>query len=304
MTAWVDWTAMDAGTMKMGKMMRVRYTLPMVVFLLGTDTCTPVLPEADPIISSSPDVVRTLRAEHADILPILSKYETGSLIPIATQSVYFEQLAIILSAIPESVALTSATLQISDELHSFCDKPSFLLYTVGVTTKSRLFRRSRSHQLEFLVCGQDLEMEVVPVPVHKVDESPILVDTQRVGEVLVANFQLMMDDVNDYMVDVEFHQHAILAGHLGCPEGARYDHNEILFRQDSNRQHWCVRNGLRHGPYVEGALSPLLEGVRVVEGQFVDGMQDGHWVYRDTAGTVTEQSWWASGQRVSAPIEP
>jgi hypothetical protein len=33
-------------------------------------------------------------------------------------------------------------------------------------------------------------------------------------------------------------------------------------------------------------------------------MRDGHWILRDEDGTVTEESWWSSGQQVPTPAAP
>jgi len=132
-------------------------------------------------------------------------------------------------------------------------------------------------------------------------EPPRGVALGRLTTVLQGAYALLLEDWEGYQEDFEREQHAILAGLLGCPEGTRYAHSERpLAGRDQPTQHWCDRGGVRHGPFVEGRLGPLLDGVRSVEGAYVDGARDGHWRLRDAEGELLEESWWDAGTRRDA----
>jgi len=203
-----------------GVKVKTRSIFPIAMFLMGTDNCAPTLPELDPVVSSDPAVVSSLRDSHADILYVLSKFEHGTPFPIDADSVYFQHLSAIQMAIPEVSALTSFVFQVSEERHPTCEQAHFLLYTVGITTVPKRLRRSQVHELQFLVCDQDFDVENRVFDVRVLGDIPVDIDTPRLGQVLAENFREMMSDVDEYMSDFERQQHAILATILDVRKAA------------------------------------------------------------------------------------
>ena len=283
--------------------MKIRYILPMVALLLGTDTCSPQLPESDPVLSTDPEAVAALRAGHADFLVILSALEAEQPIPLLPEGPYFQQLAQISTAVPAVSSLQAATILQSEEDQPECGESEHFLFSLDVEAKLRRLQRPQRQQVEVVLCYTDLEDTDAPLTAHLRGDLGE-VDDALLGQLLQGSLYRILADMNAYVEDFEQRQHRILSTHMGCPDGTVYDHNNTLRLSSQIREHWCARNGLRHGPYAKGALSPLLDGVRLVEGHFDNGMRDGHWVHRDENGTVTEESWWSQGQQVPPPVTP
>ena len=283
--------------------MKVRHLLPMAVLLMGTD-CSPQMPESDPVLSTDPDAVAALREAHADFLVILAALESEQNIPIRPDSPYFQPLAQVSSAIPSVSSISAAAILKIEEAPPECTEGNYFLFSLDVMTQKRRLQRPRSQQLEIVLCYTDINYWHTPLSTHLRGEPVPAVDAARLGQLLQDSIDLILTDMDVYMEDFEHRQHRILSVHMGCPDGTVYDHNNALRISSSVREHWCARDGLRHGPYIKGALSPLLDGVRLAEGHFDSGMRDGHWILRDEDGTVTEESWWSSGQQVPTPAAP
>lgn len=283
--------------------MKIRYILPMVALLLGTDSCSPQLPESDPVLSTDAEAVAALRAGHADFLVILSALEAEQPVPILPESPYFQPLTQIDTAIPAVSSVRSAAILQSGEEQPECGESEHFLFSLDVEERTRRLQRPRSQRVEVVLCYTDLEDTDAPTTTHLRGDLGAL-DAAQLGQLLQSSLHRILADMNAYMEDFEQRQHRILSAHMGCPDGTVYDHNNTLRLSRQIREHWCARDGLRHGPYAKGALGPLLDGVRLVEGQFDNGMRNGRWVYRDENGTVIKEVWWSRGEQVPPPVTP
>jgi len=278
----------------------------MAAILMGTDTCEPQLPESDPVISTDPAAVAALREGHADFMVVLTAMESEAPISLLPGSPYFEPLTRVDTAIPAISAISAAQILYHDESRPECASKDFgsLLFKLDVTTRARRLQRPRSHQLEVVFCTTGVHEADALVSSHLRGELELEMDGAVLSRLFKESTSRIMSDMHAYIDDFEKQQHRLLGARLGCPDRTLYDHDKGLKWDSQVGEHWCLRDGVRHGPYIKGDLSPLLDGVRLVEGHFDSGMRDGHWISRDEGGTLTDESHWSRGQQQPVPVTP
>ena len=284
--------------------MKLRFLLPGSVFLLGTDTCTPMLPEADPVISSSPEVVADLREHYAEVLGVLDAVEKGESIVLPPDGEVFQHLSTAYLTVPGGEALLSAQIRLVEEPLEGCGDDGYIVYTLEVSVRPRPRRSPKPTTIEATVCEVDFMKPEQARLLEVQGEHAEQVNMTGLRPILADNLRLIYWLISDYMEAFEVYQHNILGKTLGCPDGTRFNHTYQIINPEPVQEYWCERSGVRHGPFIKGELDPFLSGTRLIEGHFDSGMRDGHWILRDASGTITEESWWARGVQVEAPAEP
>ena len=273
----------------------------MAGILLGTDTCEPQLPEEDVVLASDPEAIQRLREKHGEFLVMYTDYINGNLVTIPPDSAMFQRLTEIDGAIPSVVRLTGAQFNFSDQINNaHCgENNGAITFFVDVELR-RAFGRTRPEQFVIGSCPSEDFRWISP---FFRNEDPPEFDPERLSMVLNDVFAQVDAAMDDYINAFEREQHAILHRQLGCPEGTLYTHSSTINLTDEKRpmSHWCAHRGTRHGPYIQGHLDAMLEGIRLIEGHFQDGAKDGRWVTRDESGAVLEESWWAAGVKSEPP---
>ena len=300
--------------------MKWRLAFPLCLVLLGTDSCVPTSPEADPVLASDAETVARLRADHGEtidfieILMLTDDPSKSGEMQLAPDGLFFQHLSTAAFAVPGGESLLAANLRGAKGGFEGCQADSHFVYALEVSARSRPRRRPEPVQLELAICvdgdkgkGEASDklpvLEALKMPVA-LTSGPKGTKVEQLGHLAAINLLLLVDSIDGYMEDFEVEQHRILGERFGCPSETTFEHGPKDWNAGSVTSHWCMTSGVRHGPFAQGDLDVHFKGVRRVEGRYDRGTRDGHWVVRDESGQVTEESWWSKGTKVAAPDAP
>jgi len=282
--------------------MKWRLAFPLSIFLLGTDSCVPMVPEKDPVVSSDAKAVAALRAEHGEVIALMEGVDKEEPVTLALDGAYVRQLSLAALAVPGGEALLGARIQAIDGSFPGCDSDGYLVYSLELSARPRPRRGLEQAQVQLAVCVSELaDSGSVPVELR---QGPAGLKVELLGRIVTENTRLIFESIEAYERSFEIEQHRILGERLGCPETTGFRHSHQDSKPEKLRSYWCAVSGERHGPFIEGELDPFLNGVRRVEGHYDHGVRDGHWIVRDESGEIVEESWWSMGTKAAAPETP
>ncbi len=270
--------------------------LLLVPALLGED-CGPVPPEQDAVVSTDPDAVARLEAEHGVALDMLRDYldsgEDGThRFRVRAGSAVFEDLEPLAAVVPGLERIVAATYEQpdTDQQAPWCGEGGELTRVELDLMQRKLLGRLEPVLASFELCRPD---EDQPDEVRLEATPPLDMDYEDLtwaARVLRRAEAEAARAVGLYQADLDLERQRILGVWLGCPQGTTY--------QRAADAHFCAVDGVKHGPWIKGDLTETLVGQPLLVGEYRHGKQHGHWKQYDADGNLLSTTEWVAGQRL------